>query len=93
MSFDSLFVPDIRRSCSALVEYSYILGCDATSTVNIYQGLGGVAVTILSVSPRRMSDWLVVFKTEEERASSAESDSRNNLLRLLEPEEGETKRR
>ena len=59
--------------------------------VNIYPLFGGVAIPLLSVGPRRMSEWLVVFKTGQEHASSADSDSRNNLLRILEPE-GETKR-
>jgi hypothetical protein len=40
----------------------------------------------------KVSDCSVVFKTREECASSAESDSRSNVPRLLEPEEGETKR-
>ena len=59
MSCDSLLVPDIRRSCSTLFGYSDILGCDAASTVKIYRLFGGVAITVLSVGPRGVSDWLV----------------------------------
>jgi len=63
ISLDSLFVPDIRRSCIALVDNSDILGCDAASIVNVYRRFGSVATTVSSVGPRRVSGSLVVFKT------------------------------
>jgi hypothetical protein len=89
MSFDSLFVPEIRRSRSVLVEYSDIFGCDAAPTVNTYLRFGGCCCHS-SQCLSKNSVWLVSsFQKGKERASSAESDGRNNVPTLLEPEESD----